>query len=63
MIEMTTKDVARKMHDIVLADRRMKIREIADIVDISTECIQNIPHEKSGMRKLSERWVSRLLTV
>ena len=40
-----------------LADRRVKIKEIADIVDISTERIQNILHEKLGMRKLSARWV------
>ena len=50
-------------HDNVLADRRLKIREIADIVDISTERIQNILHEKLGMRKLLARWVPRLLTV
>ena len=47
----------------VLPDRRVKIREIADIVDISTERIQNILPEKSGMRKLSVRWVPSLLTV
>ena len=47
----------------MLADRRVKIREIADIVDISTERIQNILHERLDMRKLSARWVPRLLTV
>ena len=41
----------------------MKIREIADIVDISTERIENILHEKLGIRKLLARWVPRLLTV
>ena len=41
----------------------MKLSEIADIVDISTERIQNILHEKLGMKKLSARWVPRLLTV
>ena len=52
-IEVTTEDMVKKMHDIVSADRRVKIREIADIVDISTERIQNMLHEKLGMRKLS----------
>ena len=47
----------------MLADRRVKIREIADIVDISSERIQNILHEKLGMRNLSVRWVPRLLTM
>ena len=41
----------------------MKIREIADIVDISTERIQNILKEKLGMRKRSTIWVPYLLTV
>ena len=48
---------------IVLADRRVKIREIANIVKISIERIQNILHETLGMKKLSARWVSRLLIV
>ena len=47
----------------MLADRQVKIRKIANIVGISTERIQNILHEKLGMRKLSARWVPRLLTV
>ena len=37
-IEVTTEDMVKKIHDIVLADRRVKSREIAGIVDISTEC-------------------------
>ena len=45
-IELTTKDMIKKILDIVLADRRLKITEIADIVDMSTERIQNILHEK-----------------
>jgi len=52
-----------KIHDIVLADRRVKIREIANIVKISTERIQNVLYETLGMKKLSARWVPRLLTV
>ena len=52
-----TSVLVTKIHDIMLADLRVKIREIADIVDISTECIQNILNEKLGMRKLSARWM------
>ena len=62
-IKVTTEDMVKKIHDIVLADRRVKFRKIAIIVDISTERIQNILHEKSGMRKLSARWIPHLLTV
>ena len=55
-------DMVNKIHDIVLADCWMKIREIAASVNISTKCIENILHDKLGMRKLSARWVLRLLT-
>src|SRR5947199_4285649 len=54
-IEVTTEDMVNKIHDIVLADRRVKIREIANIIKISTERIQNVLHETLGMRKLSAR--------
>ncbi|GAB1864078.1 Mos1 transposase HTH domain-containing protein [Camponotus japonicus] len=60
-IEVTTKDMVNKIHDIVLADRRVKIK--GDIINISIERVQNILHEKLGMRKLSARWVPRLFTV
>lgn len=36
-IEVTSEDIVNKIHDIVLADRRVKIRELADAVHISTE--------------------------
>ena len=62
-IEVTMEDMINKIHDIVLADRRVKIREIANIVKISTERIQNVLHETLGMKKLSARWMLRLLTV
>ena len=45
LIEVTSEYMVKKIHNIVFADRRVKIREIADIVDISTERIQNILHE------------------
>lgn len=61
-IEMTTEDMVNKIYDIMLADRWVNIREIANIVDISIKCIQNILHEKLDMRKLSARWVQRLLS-
>ena len=62
-IEVTMEDMINKIHDIVLADRRVKIREITNIVKISTERIQNVLHETLGMKKLSARWMLRLLTV
>lgn len=58
-----TPEIIDKIHAIVLADRRLKINEIADMVNISGERVHNILHEHLGMRKLSAQWVPRLLTV
>jgi len=58
----TTEDKVTKIHDLVLADRRLKIREIAGTVGISKDRVGHILHEILGMRKLSARWVPRLLT-
>ena len=51
-----------KIHDLVLKDRRLKVREIAETVCISKDCVGHILLEILRMRKLSARWVPRLLT-
>ena len=52
-----------KIHDIVLNDRRLKVREIGETVNISVGCVWYTLHECLGKRKLSARWVPRLLTA
>lgn len=61
--EVTTDEMIAKIHKIVMSDRRLKVREIAEIVSISTERVNNILHEHLGMKKLCARWVPRLLTL
>jgi len=51
-----------KIHDLVLADRRLKIGEIAETIGMSKDRVGHNLLEILGMRKLSARWVSRLLT-
>jgi len=58
----TTKGNVTKIHDLVLADRRLKIREIAESVGMSKDRVGHILPEILGIRKLSVRWVPRLLT-
>lgn len=58
----TTEDIVDKVHDIILADRRLKLREIAKAAHISYERAHNIVHDYLGLTKLSARWVPRLLT-
>ena len=52
-----------KIHDIVLNDRRLKVREISETVNIAVGRVWHILHESLGMMKLSVRWVPRLLTA
>lgn len=60
--EATTDEMITKVHDLVLNDRRLKVRVIADTIGISKERVGHILHEHLHMRKLSARWVPRLLT-
>lgn len=62
-IEVTTPDMIEKIHQIVLKDRRLKVREIAETCKMSYERVQNILHQHLYMEKLCARWVPRLLTV
>ena len=52
-----------KVHKIVLGDRKLKLREIADTLKISEGSVFTILHESLGMRKLFSKWVPRLLTL
>ena len=61
--EVTSQEMIDKIHDIVLNDRRLKVREISETVNILVGRVWYISHEFLGMRKLSARWVPRLLTA
>jgi len=58
----TTPEIIEQVHDIELDDRRMKVREIAETIDISKERVGYILHEELDMKKLCARWVPRFLT-
>jgi len=62
-IEAATPEIIDKIHDIVLTDRRVKVRELIEATGISHGTVISILHEQLGMKKLSARWVPRLLTV
>jgi len=51
------------VHNIILDDRRIKVREIAETIGISKEHVGYTLHEKLDMKKLCARWVLRLLTA
>ena len=53
-------EIIDKIHDIVLTDRQVKVHEL---VEASHATVISILYEQLSMKKLSARWVSRLLTV
>ncbi|CAK9818971.1 Protein GVQW3, partial [Anthophora quadrimaculata] len=59
----TTPQIIQQVHDMVLDDRRVKVREIAEAIGISNERIGNILHEELHMKMLCVRWVPHLLTI
>jgi len=62
-IEAATSEIIDKIHDIVLTDRRVKVRELVEATGISHGTVISILHEQLSMKKLSARWVPRLFTV
>ena len=69
--EITTPEMINKIHDIVLNDRKLKVREIAEIVSISTERLVNsffmmtmhhLTHRRLHTQK-SMNWVSNRFRI
>jgi histone-lysine N-methyltransferase SETMAR len=59
----TNPEIIEQVHDLVLDDRRMEVREIAETIGISKKCVGYIFHEELDMKKLCARWLRRLLTA
>lgn len=59
----TTSEMIEKVHDLILNDRRIKVREVANTMGISKERVGYILHKELHMKKLCARWVPRLLTA
>ena len=53
----------KNYHKLVLADRKLKLREIAEELKISEGSVFIILHQHLSMRKLYSKWVLSLLTV
>jgi hypothetical protein len=59
----TTTEIIEQVHNMVLDDRQMKVREIVVTIGMSKEHVGYILHEELDMKKLCARWVWRLLTA
>lgn len=56
-------ETIKKIHKLVMNDRKLKVHELADIVKISDGSVFTILHERLAMRKLCAKYVPRELTV
>jgi hypothetical protein len=52
-----TPEITEQVHNMVLDDRQMKVREISETIGISKECVGYILHEELDMKKFCSRWV------
>lgn len=58
-----SEEVVSAVKKLVLADRRLKLQQIAGTVGISKKRVGHILHEILGMSKLSARWDPKMLTA
>jgi len=59
----TTPEIIDQIHELILEDRWISAKSIAEQPGISRERVGSIFHEDSYMRKLSAKWVPKCLNV
>ena len=56
-LDATDEEMCKNVRDLVYSDRRIQVEEIVRALGIST-----ILHDRLGMRKLTARWVPKILS-
>jgi len=59
----TTPEIIDQIHELILEDRRISAKSIAEQLGISREGVVSIIHEDLDMRKLSAKWVPKCLNA
>jgi len=59
----TTPEIIDQIHQLILEDRRISAKSIAEQMGISRVWVGSIIHEDLDMRKLSAMWVPKCLTA
>jgi len=59
----TTPEIIDQIHELILEDRRISVKSIAQQLGISSEGVGSIIDADLDMRKLSAKWVSKCLNV
>ena len=57
----TTPEIIHQIHDLILEDRWISAKSIAEQLCISCERVGSIIHEDLDMRKLSAKWDTKFL--
>ena len=60
---MTTSEIIDQIQELILEDRRILTKSIAEQLGISREPVGSIIHEDLDMRKLSAKWVPKCLNA
>ena len=61
--KVTTPEIIDQIYDLILEDRRISTKSIAEQLGISGERVGSIIHEDLDMRKLSAKWVPKCLNA
>jgi len=59
----TTQEIIDQIHELILEDRRISAKSIAEQLGISREWVRSIIHEDLDMQKLSAKWVPKCLNA
>ena len=59
----TTPEIIDEIHELILEDRRISAKSIAEQLGISRVRVRSIIHEDLDMRKLSSKWVPKCLNM
>jgi len=59
----TTPEIIDQIHELILEDRRISAKSIAEQPGISRERVGSIIHEDLDMQKLSAKWVPKCLNA
>jgi len=59
----TNPEIIDQIHELILEDRRISAKSIAEQLGISRERVGSIIHEDLDMRKLSTKWVPKCLNA
>jgi len=61
--KLTTPEIIDQIHDLILEDRRISAKSIAEQLGISRKRVGSIIHEDLDIRKLSAKWIPKYLNA